>query len=156
MPKRAAEVTLLRVSGPRLSPYPDGAVRRLFSTFAHGPPGLGLLLLRLAGGITLVLHGALALRAGPSLGAGLFAGFSGGLGILLIAGLWTPFIGALVGLDGLVIAFAHGPVWLWLIVAALGAGLALTGPGAWSIDARLFGWRRLDIRDQKERKPPPF
>jgi hypothetical protein len=29
--------------------------------------------------------------------------------------------------------------------AAIGAGLALVGPGAWSLDAWLFGWKRIDI-----------
>jgi hypothetical protein len=31
----------------------------------------------------------------------------------------------------------------------------LIGPGAWSIDARLFGWRRLEIRDRKSEDSPP-
>jgi hypothetical protein len=26
--------------------------------------------------------------------------------------------------------------------------LALLGPGAWSIDARLFGWRRIDVQNE--------
>jgi putative oxidoreductase len=34
-------------------------------------------------------------------------------------------------------------------LGALGAALALLGPGAWSVDARLFGWKRLDIRSRK-------
>jgi len=32
------------------------------------------------------------------------------------------------------------------MLAALGAALAMVGPGAWSIDARLFGRKRIDIR----------
>lgn len=31
------------------------------------------------------------------------------------------------------------------LLATLGASLALLGPGAWSIDARLFGWRQIAI-----------
>ena len=32
---------------------------------------------------------------------------------------------------------------------------ALIGPGAWSIDARLFGWRRVEIRGQKSHDSLP-
>ena len=38
---------------------------------------------------------------------------------------------------------------LSLLLGTLGAALALLGPGAWSADARLFGWKRMDIRDRK-------
>jgi hypothetical protein len=32
------------------------------------------------------------------------------------------------------------------LLAGLGAALALLGPGAWSVDARLYGWKRIEIR----------
>lgn len=69
--------------------------------------------------------------------------------VCLIAGLWTPVAGSLVALYGIVFVFARvdDPV-SNLLVAAIGAALALVGPGAWSIDARLFGWKRIDIRDR--------
>jgi len=34
-------------------------------------------------------------------------------------------------------------------MATIGAALALVGPGAWSLDWRLFGWKQIDIRDRK-------
>ncbi len=37
---------------------------------------------------------------------------------------------------------------LFVLLATIGAAQALVGPGAWSIDARLFGWKRIDIRDR--------
>jgi hypothetical protein len=32
-----------------------------------------------------------------------------------------------------------------VLLVALGAALAMIGPGAWSLDARLYGWRRIEI-----------
>jgi len=43
----------------------------------------------------------------------------------------------------------HGDLWADVLLPTLGASLALLGPGAWSADARLFGWKRIDVRDRK-------
>ena len=96
-----------------------------------------------------------SLLAGPPLGAVLFQALSVGLGILLLAGLWTPVAGTLVAAEALWNVFSSGHPWRWIMLATLGAALALIGPGAWSIDARLFGWRRLEIRDRKSQDSPP-
>jgi putative oxidoreductase len=124
-------------------------MRRLFSNFAHGPPGVGLLLMRLTTGMAMIILGALALLTGPPRGAVLLQLLSIGLGIHLLAGLWTPAVGTLVAALALWNIFTSGHPWRWILLATLGAALALTGPGAWSADARLFGWRRLEIRDGK-------
>ena len=73
-----------------------------------------------------------------------------GAGILLLVGLWTPVAGTLVAIVKVWIAlsryFSHsGDPWIAIVQAALGAVLAMVGPGAWSIDARLFGRKRIDI-----------
>ena len=71
-------------------------------------------------------------------------------GICLIAGIWTPITGSLVAALGLwsAVMRAADPL-AHLLLATMGATLALVGPGALSIDARLFGWKRIDVRDRR-------
>jgi len=105
--------------------------------------------MRLSAGMALIVQGASALLAGPPPGEFLFQSLSMGLGLLLLAGLWTPVAGALVAAEALWNVFTSGHPWRWIMLATMGAALALIGPGAWSMDARLFGWRRLEIRDRQ-------
>jgi hypothetical protein len=35
---------------------------------------------------------------------------------------------------------------IYVALSSMGAALALLGPGAFSVDAYLFGWKRIDIR----------
>ena len=66
------------------------------------------------------------------------------LGLFILAGLWTPVVGALVAAVELWIALAAGGnIGTSIMLAVLGATLAMIGPGAWSIDARLFGRKQL-------------
>jgi hypothetical protein len=39
--------------------------------------------------------------------------------------------------------------WVYVLLGTLGAAMAMLGPGAWSVDARLFGWKRLGIETHK-------
>jgi len=111
--------------------------------------------MRLSAGTAIVVQGVSALLAGPPPATLLFQTFSIGLGLLLLAGLWTPVAGTLVAAVALWNIHSSPRPWLWIMLATIGAALALIGPGAWSADARLFGWRRLDIRDRNSQDPPP-
>lgn len=69
-----------------------------------------------------------------------------GAGILLLVGLWTPISGvAVVAIELWIIFFGGGFSWNPLLLAAIGAGLAMIGPGAWSLDARLFGRKHIEV-----------
>jgi uncharacterized membrane protein YphA (DoxX/SURF4 family) len=71
-----------------------------------------------------------------------------GDGALLAVGLWTPIAGPLViALSTWGILVQHDNPHPGILLAAIGATLALVGPGALSIDARLFGWKRIDLEN---------
>ena len=73
-----------------------------------------------------------------------------GAGILLIVGLFTPIVGTLVALAEICYLFASPAQRLvYLLVATFGAALAMLGPGLWSVDARLFGWKRIERSPRK-------
>jgi hypothetical protein len=121
------------------------SLRRLYSTFAGGWPGTGLLLLRLVIGSALVVRAACRLWIDPPLNVTIPAVLAIGAGILLIAGLWTPIVGTSVALIEIwKIIMLPGDKWVWLLLGTAGAALAMLGPGLWSIDARLFGWKRIE------------
>ena len=129
-------------------------MRRLYSTFATGLPGAGLLIMRLVAGTVLIVRAVMGLSGALAIGPAPLLVFQIGLGLLLLAGLWTPVAGTL----GAIIAVWRlvsqvGEPWIQILVATLGVSLALLGPGVWSIDARLFGWKRVDIRDRQSRPP---
>ena len=123
-------------------------MQRLFSTFAHGWPGIGLLLLRMIAGIALIHYGIVDLREAHQFASMAQQIIAAGAGVLLLVGLWTPVSGALVAIAEVWIAFSRsGDPWIPIILATLGATLAMVGPGAWSIDARLFGRKHIDISE---------
>jgi putative oxidoreductase len=120
-------------------------LQRLYSTFARGWPGAGLVCLRIVGA-TAAFH--CALTALGSRSTPLWAVLEGAAGVLLCAGLWTPIGGIVLSVLAVWSAFSgNGDLWAHILLATMGAALAMLGPGAWSIDARLFGRKRL-IRER--------
>lgn len=113
-------------------------VQRLFSMFPTAGPGVGLLLLRLAVALPLVLDAA---DPGPLAPTGL----AWLVAVLLGAGLMTPILA--VGAAALhVVRIGVDPLMASMLAPHVlaAAAVALLGPGAYSIDARRFG-RRLVV-----------
>ena len=126
-------------------------MHRLFSNFARGGPGAGLLILRLTAGAALLNRSLASYRISADFDSMLLQTVLLAAAMLLIAGLWTPVVGSLVaimeaGMLSIAFPIRSGELWPNLMLAALGIALALIGPGAWSVDARLFGWKRIQIR----------
>jgi putative oxidoreductase len=114
--------------------------------FPKGWPGRGLILLRVVVGLILIYDGIGALRGVPqreSIPLQIIAAIAG---IFLLVGFWTPIAGSIVTLSELWIVF-RGTDHLrdTILLATLGIALSLLGPGSLSIDACLFGRKRLDI-----------
>jgi len=125
-------------------------LQRLFPTFANGWPGLGLLLQRILAGAMLVRFGIVQL-AGTSVPTSMISQsmipqiVGACAGILLFIGLWTPAVGTLIAIVELWISLTCiGDPSIPIMLATLGGSAAMIGPGAWSIDARLFGRKHIE------------
>jgi hypothetical protein len=121
-------------------------LRRLYSTFAGGWPGIGLLLMRLVVGGVVLSHAGARLFGDPPLHVTIGYASVAVAALLLIAGLWTPLAGAVVAVVVIsdILMTGEPPVG-HLLAATIAAGLMMLGPGRLSIDARLFGWKRIDV-----------
>ena len=121
-------------------------MQRLYSTFPTGQPGVGLLLLRLAAGCSLIVERIqMTLHVPPSplleINVVLIM-----MGICICLGFWTPVMAALEGVGELLMAVTDPARYeSHLLLAILGISLAMLGPGAWSIDALIFGRKRITV-----------
>jgi putative oxidoreductase len=106
--------------------------------------------MRLVVGIALVVRSIIELQSTLPIDLAVMHVLAIAAGILLLTGLWTPIAGVLLAIIETWSAFTHPyDPWSYILLGTLGAALAMLGPGAWSVDARLFGWKRIDIRDRK-------
>jgi putative oxidoreductase len=125
-------------------------LRRLYSTFAGGWPGLGLVLMRLVVGLALVSSAGSVLLSSPAMPMTLVSVLLATAAILIIIGLFTPIVGTLVALiESCRLLIIPADRLVYLLVATFGAALAMLGPGLWSVDARLFGWKRIEPTPRK-------
>jgi hypothetical protein len=116
----------------------------MFYAFLGGAPGTGLLLLRL--GTAFLIPFTVFNSLSPPLWLGMAAGL---LAVSLAVGL---AVRVAASISALTILFAasqsSGALAAILTVQALqAAALALLGAGAYSVDARLFGRRVIQLKD---------
>ena len=123
-------------------------MQRTYSMFPLGAPGIGLVLLRLC----------LAASLWPFLGTGLCAPpgqvmcwAAIGIALALLLGLLTPVACGLCIVLAAVEAIvpAHPLLVQMMPLALSAAALVLLGPGAYSVDARLYGHRVLTLPDKR-------
>jgi uncharacterized membrane protein YphA (DoxX/SURF4 family) len=119
-------------------------VQRLFSAFPSGWPSLGLLLLRAAIGASAIADAVVHLTghadASPAVWVGGILAIA--CGVLLVFGFLTPIAGAVLAAC-IVTAPFFGEKRYALLVLVTSLAIVLLGPGALSIDARLFGRREI-------------
>ena len=118
-------------------------MQRLFSTFADGWPGTGLLIQRFLIGAILLRGAFLQPSVSPHFATIVLQLITS---VLLVIGLGTPYIGLLVTTTQLWLVFSgSADPWTAIIVCGLGISLAMIGPGAWSMDARFFGRKHIEV-----------
>jgi uncharacterized membrane protein YphA (DoxX/SURF4 family) len=125
----------------------------IFRAFPAGMAGLGLFLLRVITALTLGYVGY-SFQDGSVNLPRLISVLLSLIGVLMIIGFAT-MISGLFACALLLASF----IWLHpqsnslvAMAAGLSLVLVLVGPGAYSLDARFFGWRRVEIA---RRRPKP-
>jgi len=128
----------------------------MFSMFPDGSPGAGLLLLRVAGGAVLVIQGVAYLGDKNESGflALIVVSVTCVVGLLLLIGFLTrmaALVAAVIGVNSVLAWFPRVNTALSVtpttavLFAAVAIAVICLGPGAYSLDGRLFGRREIVI-----------
>lgn len=116
--------------------------------FPNGLPGAGLLLLRLVCGVLIIAAGVTTIIAAPHAQTLLLQSIAVAAALLILAGLWTPIAGLMIVVVEVWFVLSRtNSIACSVLLATVGAALAALGPGAHSVDARLYGRKRIQIRN---------
>jgi hypothetical protein len=132
-----------------MGPVSVTRVQRLFSTFAEGWPGFGLLLQRVLTSAVLLYFAGTHLLETSSLAPSLLCLMAAVAGVFLLFGLWTPLAGTAVAIAEvwIFLARSESPL-IAIMLASMGTTVAMIGPGVWSIDAQLYGRKHIEPSSQ--------
>lgn len=144
-------------------------MQRFFKTYPGGTPGIGLLILRSAAGLATIIYGVILLSRLDLVAHDQFSYVSHIVlslilitgGVFFILGLMMPLVSITLAACELFAAVVRlalvnplsGSRFGWialLILSSIALALAFLGPGAYSIDALLFGRRRIIIPTSKK------
>lgn len=115
--------------------------------FPNGLPGAGLLLLRLVCSVLTTAGALKTMFAAPHTQILLLSAAAFGASLLLLVGLWTPIAGICVSvIEAWAAVSRFTGMEDAVLLATLGVALAALGPGAHSVDARLYGRKRIEIQ----------
>lgn len=123
-------------------------VQKLFSMFPAGAPGIALLLLRLSVAAMLFIDPSGRVLWPAALWLSVVSLVAA---IALAAGFLTPILALICGALKVyaLIGTAHGIAPLIVLALLLSLAVAMLGPGAYSLDAKMFGRRVVLLPPQR-------
>jgi membrane protein implicated in regulation of membrane protease activity len=120
--------------------------------FPQGGPGIGLLLLRIAVAGMLVLNLTHRFFSSNTL-HWFVVSLLGLISLSLLLGFFTLMLSIVACIAAVANLFlADQPVLVYLLTILTSAALFFLGPGAYSVDARLFGLRVTVVPPRKDKK----